>query len=219
MQQRRGPWPPDYYTLFARTEWQRQFASDYEWAAYVVPVYEHASESTSRAEDWDLGLGIVVRRQVRSILVGVGVDWNEHFGSKFVIPVLEFTSERSRFRFQALLPLEATAQFRWTPWMEVGVMALQQGGEYRTDDQEVETDEWVKYWSTTVGPNFVLTLVPGVLCLEVQGGFEFWRHFDGGSPASGHTKSEFEPSPSVEISVQYGRTWSRHEKTRVWGWN
>ena len=214
-----GPWPQDLYTLFGRAEWQHRMSPDYEWAAYLVSAYENASENASRARDWNLGLGLLVRRQLQLAAVGVGVDWNRSFVTKILMPVLEVRSESSRFIAHALLPLEATVRFQWRPGLEVGVMAWQQGGEYRADNEDSEISEWVRYWSTTVGSGIAVALGATDISLAIRGGLEFWRRFDGVDSDGKRTKREFERAPSVELSIRFGNDRDKDGQTVVWGWN
>ena len=131
-----------------------------ETILFISPVLESAAENTLKPRDFKFAGGGLVLRQFGIVQLGIGFAWSRAFGKAMLLPLggINWQSPHNKIIVRFLLPLEGEVRADPRPWLTVGLVARQQGSEYRTDDQDAEGDQWIQHWSTTIGPAAIFHL-------------------------------------------------------------
>jgi len=109
-----GPFPHNLYTLALDARWERHLGSSYETEVFMSPTLENASENTIGFEDLKFaGGGLMRRRDVGRLDIGLGAAWTRVYGRGLLLPLLKLGVKTmgDRLFVHALLPLEASVEF------------------------------------------------------------------------------------------------------------
>ena len=152
--------PENLYSLKIITRWKKSWGNTQETILFISPVLESAAENTLKPRDFKFAGGGLVLRQFGIVQLGIGFAWSRAFGKAMLLPLggINWQSPHNKIIVRFLLPLEGEVRADPRPWLTVGLVARQQGSEYRTDDQDAEGDQWIQHWSTTIGPAAIFHL-------------------------------------------------------------
>ena len=202
-----GPLPEAMYSLSATSSWHRAWAGAYNSHVVLVPALENASERTIGLSDVNLSAALLLRRSEAQWSAGAGAAWTSAYGHPRLLPVLTLSVQSPSGRAAAgvIAPFWAGAHFAASPLVTVAFDARQEGGEYRTDNEETGEDEHVRYWSLTLGPRLAAALGQTDLQLSLRAGLEMRRRYDGVLSHDTVIRRELGNARVLQLALQYGR--------------
>ena len=198
--------PENLYSLEMITRWKTSWGNTQETLLFISPVLESAAENTLKPRDFKFAGGGLVLRQFRIAQLGVGFAWSRVFGKAMLLPLgaINWQSPHEKIIVRLLLPLEGEVRADLRPWLTVGLVARQQGSEYRTDDQDTEGDQWIQHRSTTMGPAAIFHLGTSNLHLFTRSELVFAHQLNTLDKTKAHTDRDVARTWMIHAGFLFG---------------